>query len=163
VLELTEHHPIGDIERVRTKLDACRRAGIRLAADDLGAGNAGLRLLSELRFDILKVDLSLVQRSSPGAPSSEVVTSVVGLAARTGALVIGEGVERPQQLQHHAALGVTAAQGFLLGRPEPLPASRRAPALPVRRAPAPVRQASESAVTGGAPMHAWRRTIGLPT
>jgi len=40
------------------------------AADDLGAGNAGLRLLSEIRFDILKVDLSLVQRSSPGAPST---------------------------------------------------------------------------------------------
>ncbi|MDP9273644.1 MAG: EAL domain-containing protein [Chloroflexota bacterium] len=163
VLELTEHQPIGDIERVRTKLDACRRAGIRLAADDLGAGNAGLRLLSELRFDILKVDLSLVQRSSPGAPSSEVVSSVVGLAARTGALVIGEGVERPEQLQQLAALGVTAAQGFLLGRPEPLPASRAAPAFAVRRVPAPVRQVAEPGVAGGAPMHAWRRTIGLPT
>ena len=58
---------------MREKLDACRRAGIRLAADDLGAGNAGLRLLSELRFDVLKVDLSLVQRSAAGGPSSEVV------------------------------------------------------------------------------------------
>ena len=35
--------------------------GIRLAADDVGAGNAGLRLLSQLRFDIVKIDLSLVQ------------------------------------------------------------------------------------------------------
>jgi len=163
VLELTEHQPIGDIERVRTKLDACRRAGIRLAADDLGAGNAGLRLLSELRFDILKVDLSLVQRSSPGAPSSEVVSSVVGLAARTGALVIGEGVERPEQLQQLAALGVTAAQGFLLGRPEPLPASRPVRGMVAPRAPAAVPRAVEPALAGAAPMHAWRQTIGLPT
>ena len=39
----------------------CRRAGLRLAADDVGAGNAGLRLLSEVHFDIVKIDLSLVQ------------------------------------------------------------------------------------------------------
>ena len=162
VLELTEHQPITDLERVRTKLQACRSAGIRLAADDLGAGNAGLRLLSELRFDILKVDLSLVQRSSIGGLSSEVVTSVVGLAARTGALVIGEGVERPEQLQQLAVLGVTAAQGFLLGRPEPLPASRPAPAPVAPRAHEHAHAPAEPAA-GGAPMHAWRQTIGLPT
>jgi diguanylate cyclase (GGDEF)-like protein len=164
VIELTEHEPITDIGRVREKLDACRRAGIRLAADDLGAGNAGLRLLSELRFDILKVDLTLVQRSAQGGPSSEVVQSVVGLAARTGALVIGEGVEHPEQLQLLASLGVTAGQGYLLGRPGPLPgATRVEPRASWVPRPTASRPGEAEPVAVSAPMAAWRQSIGLPT
>ena len=124
---------------------------MRLAADDLGAGNAGLRLLSELRFDILKVDLSLVQRAAPDAPSAAVVGSVVAFAGRTGALVIGEGIEQPEEVAQLANLGVGAGQGYFFGRPGP---------LVVESAPAqgPVRSPGVAA-----PMAAWRQSIGLPT
>ncbi len=114
MLELTEREEIGDVDRVRAKLETCRRAGVRLAADDLGAGNSGLRLLSELRFDVLKVDLSLVQRSAPGAPSEAVVGSVVAFAGRTGALVVGEGVEEPQDGGTAGGAGRGSRPGLLL-------------------------------------------------
>lgn len=160
VIELTEHQPIADIERLRHKLETCRRAGMRLAADDLGAGNAGLRLLSDLRFDIVKVDLGLVQRSSPGAPSSAVVESIVAFAARTGALVIGEGVEDEEQVDQLTQLGVTAAQGYLFSRPGPLPdwAAADAPATPAH-AGAPAADPLPAAFD----MDAWRQSIGLVT
>ncbi len=61
VLELTEHEQIEEMERLRRNVAACRAVGFRLAADDVGAGNAGLRLLSQVQFDIVKIDLSLVQ------------------------------------------------------------------------------------------------------
>jgi diguanylate cyclase (GGDEF)-like protein len=154
VLELTEREPLTEVERVRTKLEMCRRAGIRLAADDLGAGNAGLRLLAELRFDILKVDLSLVQRSAPGAPSSAVVASVVAFAADTGAMVIGEGVERAEEVAQLAVLGVSAGQGYFFGRPGPLPAR-----IDERVAMMATPMQPES----GSGMTAWRQSIGLPT
>jgi diguanylate cyclase (GGDEF)-like protein len=155
VLELTEREPLTEVERVRVKLETCRRAGIRLAADDLGAGNAGLRLLAELRFDILKVDLSLVQRSAPGAPSSAVVASVVAFAADTGAMVIGEGIERSEEVAQLSVLGVGAGQGYFFGRPGPLPsraAGERAAMIATPIEPG----------TGGG-MAAWRQSIGLPT
>jgi diguanylate cyclase (GGDEF)-like protein len=145
VLELTEHQPLLHPERVRQKIEACRATGVRFAADDLGAGNAGLKLLSEIRFDILKVDLSLVQRTTPGAPSRAVVHSVVELAARTSALVIAEGVERQAELAQLLELGVGAAQGYYLGRPGPLIEA----------------ETSEQDLLG--PMSAWRQSIGLPT
>jgi len=152
VLELTEHEEIGDIERLRAKLEPCRRAGVRLAADDLGAGNAGLRLLADLRFDILKVDLSLVQRAAPDAPSAAVVGSVVALAGRTGALVVGEGVEEPEDLRQLAALGVSAGQGYFFGRPGPL-----AGAVPISAEDHP------GPAYATPPISAWRRSIGLPS
>jgi diguanylate cyclase (GGDEF)-like protein len=161
VLELTEHQPLTDVDRVRSKLEACRSAGMRLAADDVGAGNAGLRLLSELRFDIVKVDLSLVRRSAGDSPSSAVIESVVSFAARTGALVIGEGIEETSHVDQLLALGVTAGQGYLLGRPASMAAEQeqRPLKLPAARATA---AAAHDVVLDEAPMAAWRASIGLP-
>jgi diguanylate cyclase (GGDEF)-like protein len=143
VVELTERQQLHDPDRVRARVEACRRAGIRFAADDIGAGNAGLRLLAELQFDILKVDLSLVQRSASEAPSSAVLGSVVELAARTGALVVAEGIEHASQIAPLRALGIDAGQGYHLGRPGPLE--------PIGPPPEPV-------AVGVA---AWRKEIGL--
>ena len=84
VIELTEQQPVTDIEKIRLKLETCRAAGMRVAADDVGSGNAGLRLLAELNFDIIKVDLTLVQRSASSAASSAVVGSVVSLGRPHG-------------------------------------------------------------------------------
>ena len=156
VIELTEHRPLRDPDAARSKFEAFRRHGIRFAADDLGAGNAGLRLLAQVRFDVLKVDLSLVQRSGPGAPSNAVIGSVVGLATQTDALVIAEGLEHEEQVTQVATLGVRAGQGYLLGRPGPLPV------FPPRRAtgelPRP-RAVGDDAVG----VAAWRQSIGLST
>jgi diguanylate cyclase (GGDEF)-like protein len=157
IIELTEHQPIADLGRVRHKLDTCRKAGMRLAADDLGAGNSGLKLLSDLHFDVVKVDLGLIQRSSTSAPSSAVVESIVAFASRTGALVIGEGVEDEEQVKQLTQLGVTAAQGYLFSRPGPLP--DWAGEMRLKRAA----DQQDRRVTGeGDPdLDAWRRKIGL--
>ena len=48
VVELTEREAIEDLPRLKSNLDRVRAAGMRIAADDVGAGNAGLRLLSEI-------------------------------------------------------------------------------------------------------------------
>jgi diguanylate cyclase (GGDEF)-like protein len=145
VIELTEQQAIHDAGRVRERLDVLRRAGVRIAADDIGAGNAGLRLLSEISFDVLKVDLGLVQSSAAGGPSSAVISSVVALASRMGALVVAEGIEHASQVSQLVDLGIEAGQGYHLGRPGPLQASISAPE------PVPV-----------AAMSAWRESLGLP-
>jgi diguanylate cyclase (GGDEF)-like protein len=121
VLELTEREAVEDMDRLVRAVEACRAAGMRVAADDVGAGNAGLRLLAQLRFDIVKIDLSLVQGGAVRATSQEVVRTLKDLADRWGALVIAEGVETPEQLQFVRSLGIRAGQGYLLGRPSDNP------------------------------------------
>jgi diguanylate cyclase (GGDEF)-like protein len=152
IIELTEREPLNDLDRARSRMDAFRRAGVRFAADDIGAGNAGLRLLSEIEFDILKVDLSLVHRSESERPSNAVLGSVVELASRTGALVVAEGIERSAQMGPLLRLGITAGQGFFLGRPGPLEQA-------VAPVPAMTATAPAEALAGVA---AWRQSIGLP-
>jgi diguanylate cyclase (GGDEF)-like protein len=120
LLELTERDAIRDPDRLRETIHALQVAGVRVAADDVGAGNAGLRLLSQFRFDVVKIDLSLVQGGTSGEQTLNVLTSLVGLARRWGALTIAEGVETAAQLRTILGLGIDAGQGYLLGRPGPL-------------------------------------------
>ena len=155
VLELTEREALEDIESLRISLDACRAAGFRVAADDVGAGNAGLRLLSQLGFDIVKVDLSLVQVGAMREASLEVLRSVVELAGRWGAVVIAEGIETPEQLRIVRGLGVSAGQGYLLGRPGESVSLRDVDldqlvsmALPAARPPARATAASVGSASG---------------
>jgi len=118
VLELTEREAIRDPERLRKALLGVQMAGVRVAADDVGAGNAGLRLLSQFRFDVVKIDLSLVQRAGEDKTHS-VLRSIVEMADRLGATTVAEGVETSAQLRTARRLGINAGQGYLLGRPGP--------------------------------------------
>lgn len=115
-LELTERESIRDPERLRVALRGLQVAGVRVAADDVGAGNAGLRLLSQFQFDVVKIDLSLVQRAGDDRTHS-VLRSIVEVAQRMNARTIAEGVETSSQLRTARRLGITAGQGYLLGRP----------------------------------------------
>ena len=119
IVELTEREAITDLDRLRRNVASLQRAGVRLAADDVGAGNAGLRLLSQVRFDIMKIDLSLVQDGAQHDSSRAVVRSLMDLAARQGAVAIAEGLETAEQLRSLRELGITTGQGYLLGRPGP--------------------------------------------
>jgi diguanylate cyclase (GGDEF)-like protein len=123
VLELTERESVEDMDRLISAVEACRAAGMRVAADDVGAGNAGLRLLSQIRFDIVKIDLSLIHGGAVRATSQEVVQTLNDLADRWGALVIAEGIETAEQLEFVRSLEIRAGQGYLLGMPAEEPAT----------------------------------------
>jgi diguanylate cyclase (GGDEF)-like protein len=119
VLELTEREAVEDLDRLRRAIAVLRRHGVRIAADDVGAGNSGLRLLRELEFDIMKIDLSLVQAGARDDSSEAVLRALCELARRRNQTIVAEGVETPDQLLTVIEMGFDAAQGYLLNRPGP--------------------------------------------
>jgi diguanylate cyclase (GGDEF)-like protein len=121
VIELTEREAVEDMERLAHSLAVLRRTGARIAADDVGAGNAGLRLLSQLEFDVIKLDLSLVQGGAMLAPTRAVVRALLELTDRRGATTVAEGIETASQLEMLRDLGIRVGQGYLLGRPRAEP------------------------------------------
>ena len=139
VLELTERQEVEDIEQLRQNVALCRKVGMRLAADDVGAGNAGLRLLTEVHFDIVKVDLSLVQGGILHDPSHAVLRALQELATQWEATIVAEGVETAEQLAVIRELGISAGQGYLLGRPA---GTRQGESIDLARLTAPYRRAA---------------------
>jgi EAL domain-containing protein (putative c-di-GMP-specific phosphodiesterase class I) len=118
IIELTERDEITDLPRLRKTFQHLQQYGLRLAADDVGAGNAGLRLLSQVQFDIVKIDLSLVQDGVRRLGARAVLQSLRDLALSQQAHVVAEGVETREQLQVIRELEIGAGQGYLLGRPD---------------------------------------------
>ena len=115
---MTEREAVQDLDQLRKNAAACRKAGIRLAADDVGSGNAGLRLLTEIHFDIVKIDLSLVQGGVMHDPSHAVLRALQELASRWKASVVAEGVETASRScrRHPRARGSRRPGATSLGR-----------------------------------------------
>jgi EAL domain-containing protein (putative c-di-GMP-specific phosphodiesterase class I) len=117
VVEVTEHSAVEAYAALQEALWSLRRRGLRIAVDDAGAGYASLRHVLELRPDFIKLDRWLVAGVAEDAGRHAAVSAFVGLAGELGSKVIGEGVERIEDLDALRDLGLSAAQGFLLGGP----------------------------------------------
>jgi hypothetical protein len=117
VLELTEHVPVDNLAALRRRIDALRQRGALLALDDTGAGWSGLRQVAELRPDIVKLDRSLVTDVDIDPVKQGLIELVGQFVGRLGSRLLVEGVERAEELDTVARLGVPLAQGWLLGRP----------------------------------------------
>lgn len=125
VIELTEHVPVEDYPALHRALADMRRHGTRLAADDLGAGYAGFRHLLDLAPDIIKLDISLVRGIHQSSRQRSLARAMIAFASDVDATIIAEGVEQPEELEALQAMGAQWAQGYHLGRPEPLHPGRR--------------------------------------
>jgi EAL domain-containing protein (putative c-di-GMP-specific phosphodiesterase class I) len=121
VLEITESQLMADSEEMDEVLQSLRALGVSLSIDDFGTGYSSLRYLKQLPVDSLKIDRSFV-RELPGDPAAAAITAaVIAMAHKLGLVVIAEGVEQEAQLAHLRANDCDQVQGYLLGRPLPLP------------------------------------------
>jgi EAL domain-containing protein (putative c-di-GMP-specific phosphodiesterase class I) len=125
VVELTEHAPVFDYERLQEGLSGPRSAGLRIAVDDAGAGYANFQHILRLRPDFIKLDLGLTRGIDGDPVRRSLASAMVRFGQEIGALLIAEGVERREELVALSELGFAAVQGYLLGRPEPLPVATR--------------------------------------
>jgi diguanylate cyclase (GGDEF)-like protein len=118
-LEITESAMFKDSNAAMTSLHALRDSGVRIALDDFGTGFSSLSHLLSFPFDHLKIDQSFVRDVVERNDLRAIVRGIATLAEGMGMKTTAEGVESAEQLQAVRALGCTAVQGFLLGRPMP--------------------------------------------
>ncbi|PPK97456.1 EAL domain-containing protein (putative c-di-GMP-specific phosphodiesterase class I) [Kineococcus xinjiangensis] len=122
VVELTERALTARPAELLRMVDLLRSRGWGIALDDVGADPASLALLPLVRPDVVKLDLRLVQ-AQPDAQIAAIVNAVSAQAERDGTLVLAEGIETEEQRATAVAFGASLGQGWLFGRPEPLPAT----------------------------------------
>jgi len=88
--------------------------------DDFGVGHGTFTYLKHLSLDYLKIDLQFVQDLLSDESDSDVVHAIIGVAKQFGIKTIAEGVEDQATLLELQRIGVDYAQGYWIGRPEPL-------------------------------------------
>jgi EAL domain-containing protein (putative c-di-GMP-specific phosphodiesterase class I) len=119
VLEITERTSLENVPDVRERVAALRRLGFRIAIDDLGAGYAGLTSFAHLEPDVVKLDMALVRNVDTSQTKRRLVGSMIELCKDMRILVVGEGVESPEERDVLLELGCDLIQGFLLSKPGP--------------------------------------------
>ena len=120
-LELTETAMMEDRNRAAAMLKELTAMGLTVAVDDFGTGYSNLSYLIDFSFHKLKIDRSFVSRIDTDSNSGAVVSTIVGLSRALGVHAIAEGVETESQATLLRAAGCDVFQGFLFGRPAPLP------------------------------------------
>lgn len=119
-LELTETAIIADKARTMHILRQLKALGVTIAIDDFGTGYSSLATLRAFPFDKIKLDRSFMNEVEHSQQAKAVVRAVLSLGKTLEIKVLAEGVETDQQLVILRTEGCDEAQGYLLGRPQPI-------------------------------------------
>ena len=118
VVEITEDRIQASQSRALAAAKAIRQAGASLAVDDFGVGYSTLGRLSKFRFDIVKLDRSLIEGLSSSKKQRSVIRAMLSAAEKAGAPVVAEGIEDEATAEVLVELGCDFGQGFLFGKAE---------------------------------------------
>ncbi|MDQ4024674.1 MAG: EAL domain-containing protein, partial [Actinomycetota bacterium] len=119
MFEVTERAVMDRPAQLLRAVDQIRGFGWGVALDDVGTNPASLALLPFLDPDVIKLDMSLLHGTADDI--GEVILAVNAEVERTGAALLAEGIENEGHLALARAFGATLGQGWLFGRPGPLP------------------------------------------
>lgn len=121
VVEFAERRIGEDPAGLLAAAERVRASGWGVALDDVGAEPDSLALLPFIQPDVVKLDMSLLH-GQDRAHTAAVANGVRAYAEATGATILAEGIETPAHERAARVLGATYGQGWLYGRPAPLPA-----------------------------------------
>lgn len=116
-LEVTESLAVSNPRRVAEIMRPLRAMGVRLAIDDFGSGHANLTLLTQMAFDIFKIDRHFVAALEVDEQAPAVVEMILSMAETLQLETVAEGVETPAQIDFLRRRGCHVAQGYFYSPP----------------------------------------------
>jgi diguanylate cyclase (GGDEF)-like protein len=118
--EITETSAIRNLVKTEVFIQELRASGCKFALDDFGSGLSSLNYLKRLPVDYLKIDRTFIRDVRCDITSRAMVSAIHQMAKALGIETVAEGIEDRITLNVLKDLGIDFAQGFQVGRPEPL-------------------------------------------
>lgn len=119
-LEITESVAMFDVRGTRRFVEKMRSLGVRIALDDFGAGYSSFAYLRELPASIVKIDGQFMPGIALQPRNQVIVSGIRRLAEELGMACVAEWVEDVDTLAFLLRVEMDYAQGFVLGRPQPI-------------------------------------------
>ncbi|MGE3248737.1 MAG: putative bifunctional diguanylate cyclase/phosphodiesterase [Hyphomonadaceae bacterium] len=118
-LEITESVAMENPEQALRMIEPLRQRGVRFAIDDFGCGHSSLAALTQLPFDVLKIDRQFVAGLEKDRHAPAIIETILAMAATLDMQVVAEGIEREPDAEFLRRRGCRYGQGFLYGAAEP--------------------------------------------
>jgi EAL domain-containing protein (putative c-di-GMP-specific phosphodiesterase class I) len=120
VLELSERQLLAARRGGERFVRGVHELGCQVALDGFIQGGRGAALLRKLPIDYVKLGAQFVSGLSADGRRRRKARNATGKAHASGQRVVAQGVEDLVTLQHLQELAIDEAQGYALGRPEPV-------------------------------------------
>lgn len=115
--ELTESNAIRIDSEALYSVSKMRSCGVNLSIDDFGTGYSTIQSLTELPFNELKLDRSLISIIESNNKAIEIIRAMQMLSENIGFRLVCEGVETKKQLAHVSSVGCDCIQGYYYSKP----------------------------------------------
>ncbi|HJB16424.1 MAG TPA: EAL domain-containing protein [Candidatus Blautia excrementipullorum] len=116
-IELTETATVDEYEKARRWFRELRKAGIRTAMDDFGAGYSVLNSVIDIPVDTVKLDRAFIRNCEVGPRGIFFFQKLVDMIRGLGYHVVCEGVETETQFNMLKETDCEEVQGYLFSRP----------------------------------------------
>ncbi len=118
--EITETAAVANLSNAMDLIKVLKELGCRIALDDFGSGLSSFAYLKNLQVDFLKIDGMFVKDIDTDPVALAMVRSINEVGQVMGKRTIAEFVENDAILEKLREIGVDYAQGYGIGRPQPL-------------------------------------------
>ena len=119
ILEITEQEAIKNYDLFQRSTEHYRKRGYKIAIDDFGVGYGGLKMLSIVQPDYVKIDRHFIDELDRFPFKYNLVDAMATVCHKLGITVIAEGIERQEELEIVSRFGIDLFQGYYLERPGP--------------------------------------------
>jgi len=118
--EITETAAISNFRHATDFINRMKGFGCQFALDDFGSGLSSFSYLKSLHVDYLKIDGGFVKNITEDPMDRAIVESINQIGHAAGLETIAEFVENDNICDVIRRIGVDYAQGYGIGRPEPI-------------------------------------------
>ena len=116
IIEILEYPYISEFA-CRMKKGDTKGQRLKIAIDDFGTGLSNMDLVNMYSPDIVKLDRCLISDCDKDEENQKNVKSLLEEFHSRGILVVAEGIERKEEFDYLAGIGIDLFQGYYLARP----------------------------------------------
>ena len=118
-VEVTESAGSVDSRSLAEVMEQFRAYGIRFSLDDFGSQYANLSIFTNVKFDSVKLDRSLIADLTSNVRCQMLIRDLVSICHTCGMICVAEGVENRSQIDALSNAGCAYGQGYFFDRPIP--------------------------------------------
>lgn len=118
-IELTESAYTENVDGVLEVIGRLQKTGFDIEMDDFGSGYSSLNMLSDMPFDVLKMDMKFVRNIENNTTDRRLVKLILDIAKYLNVKVVAEGVETEKQMEFLRKNRCDLVQGYYFSKPIP--------------------------------------------